>query len=62
MPDETIYLTVKDIATRLQVSEQTVWRWIRSGELPSIKLGGQYRVSPDDLQDFLKKHRKQPPG
>jgi excisionase family DNA binding protein len=62
MPDETVYLTVKDIANRLQVSEQTVWRWIRSGELPSIKLGGQYRVSPDDLQDFLKKHRKQPPG
>jgi excisionase family DNA binding protein len=61
MQDEAPFLTVQDIAERLQVSEQTVRRWIKTGQLPAIELGGQYRVSPDDFREFLKKHRKRLP-
>ena len=45
-----------DIATAaefLRVSEKTVRRWIRSGELPAAKLGGQWRIRPVDLSDFV---------
>jgi excisionase family DNA binding protein len=37
------------------VSDQTVWRWIKSGKLPALSLGGKagYRIRPDDLDRFL---------
>ncbi|MGZ3618308.1 MAG: helix-turn-helix domain-containing protein [Ktedonobacteraceae bacterium] len=60
MPEDT-YLTVKDISQKLQVSVDTVRRWLRSGELQSVNFGNQYRVSPADLDAFLAKYRKQPP-
>jgi excisionase family DNA binding protein len=48
-------LTVRQVCERLQVSDQTVWRWIKSGELPAISLGGKagYRIDPDDLNRFV---------
>lgn len=61
MPDDVVYLTVKDVAKRLQVTDQTVWRWIKENKLPTINISGQYRIAPDDLDAFIKKHRKQPP-
>ena len=49
------WLTVKQIAERLQVSEQTVNRWLRLGELKGIAFGGRtgYRIRESDLQEFL---------
>lgn len=58
--DEPAFLTVKDIARRMQVGEQAVRRWIKSGELPAIDIMGQYRIDPKDFQEFLQKHRKTP--
>ena len=60
MPDETL-LTVEDVAQRLQIKPDTVRRWIRTGKLPAIELGGRLRVAPTDLQAFLDKHRKRLP-
>ena len=50
------WLTVQDITRRLQVHEETVRRWIRSGELPAILLGsakGGYRVREANYQRFV---------
>jgi len=46
---------VKYIVYLLQVHEQTVRRWIKSGELPAILFGrkGGYRVKASDLNAFL---------
>jgi len=46
---------VKYIVNLLQVHEQTVRRWIKSGELPAILFGrkGGYRVKASDLNAFL---------
>jgi excisionase family DNA binding protein len=46
---------VKYIVNLLQVHEQTVRRWIKSGELPAILFGrkGGYRVKTSDLNAFL---------
>lgn len=30
----TFYLTVNDVATRLSVSKDTIWRWARLGTSP----------------------------
>jgi excisionase family DNA binding protein len=56
-----VYLTVADVAKQLQISEDTVRRWIKTGKLPALKIGKEWRVAPDDLEAFLKQSRKQPP-
>ena len=56
------WLTVQDITRRLQVHEETVRRWIRSGELPAILLGsakGGYRVREADYDRFLDEQANQ---
>jgi len=50
-------LTIADIAERDRVSEKTVRRWIKSGELIAHKLGGQWRISEADHALFLHQRR-----
>lgn len=44
--------TCNEVAERYRVKVITVWDWIRSGKLPAVKLGRDYRISEDDLQKF----------
>lgn len=50
--------TVKEVAERLGVHEETVRRWIHRKELAAIRLGtshkAHYRVHATDLADFTK--------
>jgi len=48
-------MTVQQICDQLQVSDQTVRRWIKAGQLPATNLGGKagYRVRATDLMAFL---------
>ena len=61
MQDDTHLLTVEDVSKRLQIKPDTIRRWIRSGKLPAIELGGRLRIDPNDLQEFLKKHKRRFP-
>lgn len=46
-------LTAAEVADRLRVSTMTVYRLIRSGELPAVRVGRNYRVAEDALDDYL---------
>jgi excisionase family DNA binding protein/PAS domain S-box-containing protein len=51
------WLTVSEVAEQLQVTEETVRRWIRSNQLPVVELGSRragYRIHPSDLEQFLR--------
>lgn len=51
------WLTVTEVAEQLQVTEETVRRWIRSNQLPVVELGSRragYRIHPSDLEQFLR--------
>ena len=53
------WLTVPQVAAELQVTVDTVRRWIRGKELPAAYLGSTkagYRVSRADLNAFLQRH------
>lgn len=40
-PANTLYLSVDQVAKRLSVSKDTIWRWKRKGDFPAaVKLGG----------------------
>jgi len=47
-------LTIKEVQDRLNVSDESVYRLIRSGKLEAIRVGNLWRVSEEALQEFLK--------
>jgi len=53
------YYTPKEIAKLLGVCNETIWRYIRSGNLKAIKLTGRnFRISKKELGRFLNKRSK----
>lgn len=53
-PDMTeTLLTAAEVADRLRVSTMTVYRLIRGGELPAVRVGRNYRVRTGDLERYL---------
>lgn len=45
------------MAKRLDVNYQLIYRLVREGELPSMKIGRVYRVAHEDLEAYLAKNR-----
>ncbi|HUW21114.1 MAG TPA: helix-turn-helix domain-containing protein [Candidatus Bathyarchaeia archaeon] len=50
------FLTVEQVADRLQVHWQTVLNYIKSGKLKALKLGKGYRISQKALDKFIKEN------
>jgi excisionase family DNA binding protein len=46
-------LTAAEVAEQLRVSTMTVYRLIRRGELPAVRVGRNYRVRASDLETYL---------
>ncbi len=57
MSDDEKLLTVAQVAERLQVNAETVRVWIRKGELDAVDIGNEYRISPEDLRDFIQRRK-----
>lgn len=47
------FLTAAEVASLLRVSTMTVYRLIRAGELPAVRVGKSYRVREDDVDRYL---------
>lgn len=45
--------SVKEVAAILKTSRQQVRKMIQAEELPAVKVGREWRVSADALQDFM---------
>jgi excisionase family DNA binding protein len=52
-------LTPEQVAERLQVTVQTIYTWMRSGYLPSVKMGRLWRIRPSELEEFIKQQKHQ---
>ncbi len=46
-------LTVGEVAAAIRVSNMTVYRLIKSGELPALRVGKNYRLRRLDVERFL---------
>lgn len=47
------FLTVQEVADMLRVSSMTVYRLIKAGDLPAVRVGRSFRVLPDDVDAYL---------
>jgi excisionase family DNA binding protein len=50
-------LTVEEVAEELRVHPETVRQWIRAGELDAFDTGRGYRISREDLDDFVQRRK-----
>lgn len=48
-----VLLTVSEVAQLLRVSNMTVYRLIKSGDLPALRVGKNYRIRQPDLDAYL---------
>lgn len=51
---EARFATVSEVAALLRVSRMTVYRLIKQGDLPAIRVGRGYRVRESDIDDYLR--------
>ncbi len=47
------FLTPREVAEQLRVSDMTVYRLIKSGELRALRIGKSYRISAEDFDAYL---------
>lgn len=47
-------LTLKEVAKKLNLHYNTVYNFVKSGELKVIKLGRIYRIEEQELDKFIK--------
>lgn len=47
------FLTVAEVAGLLRVSTMTVYRLIKAGQLPAMRIGKSYRVREEDVDRYL---------
>ena len=52
---EQEFSTAKELAARLQLTETTIYRMARRGELPYYTIGRSMRFRQDDVEEFLKR-------
>ena len=49
--------TLQEVADVLRVSRQTIYNYVTAKRLKATKLAKEYRVTEEDLQDFIKNGR-----
>lgn len=56
MPDEI--MDIRSAAKYLQIKERTLYRLVGEGEIPGIKVGGQWRFSRKCLEEMFASEQK----
>lgn len=54
LKDEHLW-TVEDAAKYLGVTTQTVYKWVKKGEIPAIRVNRFLRFSQSEIDEHLKK-------
>ena len=50
------FYTIEEVADILRVNPATVRKLIESGELGATRVGRQYRISQEALDDYIARH------
>ena len=50
---EARFLTVQEVADLMRVSSMTVYRLIKSNDLPAVRVGRSFRVRDVDVNTYL---------
>ena len=53
-------LAIPDVCLELGMGKSWVYRRLKTGEIPSVKLGHNIKVKREDLEQYLERRRYQP--
>lgn len=54
MPDFGTLLTTDEVLAQLRLTPRRMYRLIRAGELPAVRIGRQWRFRPEDIDRWMK--------
>jgi PTS system nitrogen regulatory IIA component len=52
-----VNLKIKDIVELLQVSEKTIYRWIKDRKIPAYQINHQYRFNKAEINEWILKNK-----
>jgi excisionase family DNA binding protein len=55
-------LTVAEVADTMRVSNMTVYRLIKSGQLGAVRVGKNFRIRESDVDRYLRERTVRPEG
>ena len=55
--DMQAFLTTEEVLNYLKTTPRTIYRLIRSGELPAVRIGRQWRFRRADLDQWVERQR-----
>ncbi len=62
MNEDKEFLSLEEVADMMGVTYQLIYRLVRAGDLPAVRLGKLYRVSNKDLRAYLEKSKSTAAG
>jgi excisionase family DNA binding protein len=51
------FLTTEEVLSYLKVNPRTIYRLIKTGELPAVRIGRQWRFRRSDLDAWIDRQR-----
>ena len=51
-------LSVQEVSEQLGMGRSWVYNQIKSGELPSVQLGGTVKIKREDLEEYIHRHHR----
>jgi len=51
-------LSVQEVSEQLGMGRSWIYNQIRSGELPSVQLGGTVKIKPEDLEQYIQRQHR----
>lgn len=61
-PTEGEILTIKEVAEYLKVTDRTIYRLAGAKKIPAFKVGGTWRFSRADIDEWIRRQSAQAEG
>src|SRR5688572_2833312 len=61
-PNDEVFLTTEEVLEYLQVNLRTVYRLIKAGKIPAVRVGRQWRFRKQDIDAWLDSQRSRNDG
>jgi len=51
-------ITIKELQDVLEIGKNTAYNLVKRKDFPSVKIGREYKIFADDLNDWIRKQQK----
>ncbi len=55
-------MTVKDIASYLDVHPMTIYKYVKEGRIPAFKVGASWRIRRDSIRKWMEENEQKNGG